>query len=283
MPRPNLLRVLTAWQLAPLVLLALLFAGWAYLFGVRRVRLRYPRAPWPATRVLAFLSGLAMISVALQGPVDAYAGVLLWVHMIQHLLLIMVAAPLVLLGRPVTLLLRGVGLPARERLRAILHGRTAGVLSNPVAGAGALAAVLVGTHFSPFYEQALEHPPVHDREHLAYLAAALLFWWPIVGLDPGPKPLGYPMRIPVLLAGGVVNVFVALAIYSSNSVLYPHYALVPRTWGPSPLADQQAAGAIMWLLGSFAMLPARLLVAGAWYRSERRAGERLNRRLDAIG
>jgi putative copper resistance protein D len=167
MPRPNLLRVLTAWQLAPLVLLALLFTGWAYLFGVRRVRLRYPRAPWPATRVLAFLSGLAMISVALQGPVDAYARVLLWVHMIQHLLLIMVAVPLMLLGRPVTLLLRAVGLPARERLHAILHGRTAGVLSNPVAGAGALAAVLVGTHFTPFYELALEHPPVHDLEHLA--------------------------------------------------------------------------------------------------------------------
>src|SRR5262249_7660760 len=155
---------------------------------------------------------------------DVYAGVFFWVHMIQHLLLMNVVPVCILLSAPITLALRASSPETRKRrLLPILRSRPVKVLSFPLVAWGLFAAVMIVTHFSPLYEAALQNQWVHDFEHLLYLSAGLLFWWPVVGLDPSPWRLSFPVRLLYVFLAGPVNTFTALAIYSTGVVLYPHY------------------------------------------------------------
>ncbi len=274
-------QILSAWSLEPFVLVPVLLAGWLYATGVRRVDRRYPAARWPRARTAWFLSGLAVILVALASPVDIYAEVFLWVHMVQHILLSMVAPPLLLLGMPITLALRAsTRRGARPVLLRVLHSRAVRVVGHPLAAWLLFAGVLVGVHFSPLYEASLEHPLVHDLEHALFLVSGLLFWWPVVGLDPAPWRMPHPLRMLYVFLAGPVNTFVALAIYSANSLLYPFYGRVVRSYGMAPLDDQHWGGAVMWVTGDLALLLSVVLVAGAWYRHERLEEVRLDARLD---
>ena len=106
-----------------------------------------------------------------------------------------------------------------------------------------------GTHFSPLFERSLEDPVVHDLEHLLYLTAGLLFWWPAVALDPAPWRMPHPVRAMYLFLQMPQNTFLALAIYSASSPLYAHYANLGLSWGPSALVDQHLAGGLMWIIG----------------------------------
>jgi putative copper resistance protein D len=279
---PTIARVLAAWSLEPLVIVSVAVTGWLYLQGAARVAARFPKNPWPRHRTMWFLSGLAVIVVALTSPIDVYAGVLLWVHMIQHILLAFVAAPMLLVACPVTLSLRALspsGRPRRTIQRAV-HSAPVRVLTNPVVAWVLFAAVMAGTHFSPLYEAALVHPLIHDLEHLLFLSAALLFWYPVVGLDPSAWHMPHPLRLLYVILAGPVNTFVALAIYGATGVLYPYYASLQRPWGPTALGDQQWAGAIMWVTGDIALLVAVVLVAAAWMRHDRIEAARIDRRLD---
>ena len=280
-PGGGVVDVLSVWTFPPFVLVPALIAGWLYLTGARAVARRYPRAPWPRARVAWFLSGLATILIALASPVDVYAEVFLWVHMVQHILLSMVAPPLLLLGMPITLTLRALPRDrARRTIVRLLHGRVLKYLSYPVLAWLLFVGVLVGVHFSPLYEASLEHQPIHDVEHLLFLSSGLLFWWPVVGLDQTPWRMPHPLRMLYLFVAAPVNTFVALAIYSAGSVLYPFYTHVARTYGMSPLDDQRWGGAVMWVTGDLALLLSVVLVAGAWARHERLEEIRLDARLD---
>ncbi len=202
--------------------------------------------------------------------------------MIQHLLLLSLVPPLLLLGAPVTLLLRASSAETRRRrILPILRSGPVKVISNPIVAWMLFAAAMVATHFSPLYEQALEHPWVHSLEHVIYLTAGLLFWWPVVGLDPSPWRLSHPVRLLYVFLAGPVNTFTALAIYSAGTVLYPHYAQVPRSWGPSPLTDQHWGGALMWIVGDMMLLVAVILVALDWMRHDAMEAARIDARLDA--
>ena len=153
---------------------------------MRGVNRRHPASRVPARRVAAFLAGLATIEVALDGIVGRYDTTLFTDHMLQHLLLMMLAAPLLALGTPITVALRAASPRVRTRwLLPILHGRAVDcILSYPLVGFALFAGVLWVTHFSAIYELSLENNLVHYLEHGAYLFAALLFWWPMVGRDP---------------------------------------------------------------------------------------------------
>jgi putative copper resistance protein D len=279
---PTVLRVLTTWTFEPLVLVPLVAAGWLYLVGVRQVRRRFPANPWPADRTGWFVSGLVVLFVALESPVDGYSADLLLIHMIQHLLLSFIAAPLLVAGAPVTLSLRALspsGRPRRTILHAV-HSPPIRFITHPVVAWLLFAAAMVGTHFSPLYEAALEHQWIHDLEHMIFLGTALLFWYPVIGVDPSTWRMPYPLRLLYVILAGPVNTFTALAIYSSNDVLYPYYASLSRTWGPTPLSDQQMAGAVMWVCGDIALLIAVVLVAVAWMHQDQVEAERIDRRLD---
>jgi putative copper resistance protein D len=280
-PAPTFPAVLFAWSLQPIPLLGVMAAAIGYGWLVRRVARRHPRNPVPAYRHWAWGGGLAAIALALLSPIETYADVLLTVHMLQHLLLQFVAAPLLLLAAPVTLLLRAVDQDARRALLVVLHSRLVRVLTFPLLTWFLFAAVNWGWHFSDLYDTALEVDWVHYLQHAMLFGVALLFWFPVIGVDPGPWRLPYPVRLFYLFLAMPQNSFLGVAILNAADVLYPHYATVVRDWGPDPLTDQQAAGTLMWVWGDLTFLLAMLLVIVAWVRQEERRNAREEARVDA--
>lgn len=280
-PEPSWPGVLVAWTIEPLPLLGTAVAAVGYLWLVRRVSRRHPRNPVPTARSWAWFGGLAAVVVALMSPVETYSGTLLTVHMVQHLLLQFVAAPLLLLGAPVTVLLRAVGPAVRRALLVMLHSRLVRVLTFPLLAWFVFAAVNWGWHLSTLYDYALEVESVHYVQHLTLFGAALLFWFPVVGADPGAWRLPYPVRLFYLFLAMPQNSFLGVAILNAANVLYPHYATTVRDWGPSALVDQQAGGTLMWVWGDLTFLVAMLLVIAAWIRQEERRSTREEARLDA--
>lgn len=272
--------LLLEWSLPPEVVAGLVLAGGLYLWGARRVTDAHPRHPWPWSRLACFLFGLGAVYLALGSPVERYDTTLFWVHMVQHLLLIGVAAPLLMLGAPVTLVVRAASPRWRRRILALLHSGPVKVVTFPLVTWGLYAAVLWGTHFTPVFDEALRSPALHQAEHAAYLFAACLWWWPVVGLDPGRWKLSYPARMLYVFAAMPFMTFLGLALYSSDRVLYPAYADVARDWGPSVRGDQKIGAALMWVTGDVLALVVILVLFGAWMREEARRGEQLDAALD---
>jgi putative copper resistance protein D len=280
-PAPSWPDVLWAWTFNPLPLAGVTVAAVGYWWLVRRVARRHPRNPVPLYRHWAWGGGLAALVLALLSPIETYSGALLTVHMLQHLLLQFVAAPLLLLAAPVTLLLRAVDQDMRRTLLAVLHSRLVRVLTFPVLAWFLFAAVNWGWHFSELYDYALEVEWVHVLQHATLFGVALLFWFPVIGADPGPWRLPYPVRLFYLFLAMPQNSFLGVAIMNAGSVLYPHYATLARDWGPDPLVDQQAAGTLMWVWGDLTFILAMLLVIVAWVRTEERRNARDEARADA--
>jgi putative membrane protein len=280
-PPPNVPGVVLAWHFDPLVITALAVTGLAYTWAVRRVDRAHPANRQPAHRQWLFMGGLVAIAVALLSPIEAYEGALFSVHMVQHMLLEFVAAPLLLAGGPITLALRASSVPVRRWLLAVLQSRVVHVVSFPVIAWIAFAAVNWGWHFSVFYDQALESAPLHYFQHATFMAAALLFWWPVVGVDPSPWRLPHPVRLLYVFLAMPQNSFLGVALLSASTVLYPHYLTNARSWGPTPLADQQLGGMLMWVVGDLAFLAGMAIVALAWMRHEERRTARIDARLAA--
>jgi cytochrome c oxidase assembly factor CtaG len=279
-PPPTFPGVLLAWSPDPIPLLGVLVAGELFFWATRRVAARR-RTPHPRWRTIAFMGGLLAIVVALNSPIERYEGVLFSVHMVQHMLLMMVAAPLLLLGAPATLALRAASPQVRRWLLRVLHSRVMAAVSFPLLGWVAFAAVNWGWHFSPLYDQALENDALHYVEHATFVAAALLFWWPIVGADPSRWRLPHPVRLFYLFLAMPQNSFLGVAIMGAGSILYPHYLSNFRDWGPSVMSDQQMGGILMWVGGDMTFLVAMGVVVAAWVRQEDRRTARLDARLDA--
>ena len=247
-------------------------AAWVYVRGVRRTR------GWPRSRSWCAGLGLAALFVAASGPPAVYEGSLFWAHMVQHLLVALVAAPLLAFSAPLALVLRAGSARARNALLRVVHAGPVRILTHPVASWSALGAVMWLTHYSPLYDAALEDDLLHGFEHALYLGAALLFWAPVAGLDP-TRRVAPPLRVAYLLAAIPVQSFLGLAVYSAEAPLYGHYATLERDWGPAPLDDQQLAGAVMWIGGDVLLLAWTGVAAAAWLRAEERAGKRFDRRL----
>ncbi|HVF14933.1 MAG TPA: cytochrome c oxidase assembly protein [Acidimicrobiales bacterium] len=274
---PELPGVLGTWSFEPLTVAVLASVGVAYGWGCRVARRLSPRHPVPRGQRSAFAGGLVVVSVALLSPVDTYADVLLSVHMAQHVLLTLVAAPLLLLGHPGTLALRVVSPQRRRRWLRIGRGRTWRLVSSPVLAWGLFAATGWAIHFSPLFDAALRSRPVHVAEHALFLGTALLFWWPVVGGQPGRRPLPHPVRLLYLGVAMPQNTFLALAVFGADEVLYSRYAELARAWGPTPLSDQRQGAGLMWVAGDLILLVSVLLVAAAWARHEGREAERAER------
>ncbi|CAN5499366.1 hypothetical protein BH23CHL10_BH23CHL10_07200 [soil metagenome] len=280
-PDPTFPAVLFAWSFDPLVVIALVAVGVAYGWAVRRVNRAHASNPHPGYRSWLFGGGLLTIGVALTSPIEAYEGLLFSVHMVQHMLLELVAAPLLLAGAPITLTLRAVRPSVRRRLLAVLQSRVMHVISFPVVAWVLFAAVNWGWHFSVFYDQALENQLLHYVQHATFLGAALLFWWPVIGADPSPWRLPHPVRLLYLFLAMPQNSFLGVALMSASTVLYPHYVTNVRDWGITPLEDQQLGGVIMWVVGDVFFLAGMAFVVVQWMRHEERRTVRLDARLAA--
>jgi cytochrome c oxidase assembly factor CtaG len=246
---PSLPQLLVGpWSLDPTVIVPTAAGALAYLWGALRVR-----RGWPLRRSLAFLAGLAAILVALQSGIDAYDGQLLSVHMVQHLILLVVAPVLLLLGQPARLALLALPGRGRRRLGRSLSGLRPYVV--PLACLALFYAVVFGTHVPAFYDATLTHPALHDGEHALYLGAALLLWWPVLGGDPAPsRRLNGFLQLAYVVAAMLPMETVGAYLSRAPSLFYPAYAGPARALGVSALNDQANAGAVMWVGSGFVMV-----------------------------
>ncbi len=279
---PTAASILLGWTFAPLPTVPIVGAvGW-WLWATRRVDRAHPGNPVPRRRTVAFLSGLLALGFALMSGVERYDTTLFSVHMVQHILLMLVAAPLIAMAAPITLVLRLSSAGTRRRwVLPVLHSRVVRVIGHPVIAWIVFAAVLWGTHFSPLFDASLEDPIVHDLEHGLFLGAALLFWWPAVGLDPSPWRLRHPARIGYVFTQMTQNTFLAVAILNASDVLYRHYASLALPWGTGPLEDQRLAAGLMWIAGDAVFIGAIMALVAGWMRLETRAEARADRLADA--
>ena len=256
--------VLASWSLDLKTVGLLLAVAALYIRGWLHLRAELPRK-YTAGRLAAFAGGLVVVLLALVSPVDAFGDMLLSAHMIQHLLLIMVAPPLVLLGQPVLPLLRG--LPRwifKDALGPFLRWRelkkVGGAIVHPIVSWFTFAIVIIVWHLPRFYELALHSQAWHQGEHACFFWSAMAFWWPVIGVWPTHPIWPRWAMIPYLLLADLVNTGLSAVLSFSDHVLYASYQLAPRLWGISALGDQTAAGAIMWVPGSIAfLLPAVML------------------------
>ncbi len=277
---PSFPGVLLAWSFDPLAIALISAAALVYLRAVREVNAAHPRSPVSRWRTIAFLAGLVAIAVALLSPIERYETALISVHMVQHMLLQLVAAPLLLLAAPVTLALRAAPAGVRGWLLRVLHSRLLRVVTHPIVAWTAFVVVGWGWQFSPLYDLAAESVLVHYVQHAVYLGVALLFWWPIVAVDPSPRKLAFPGRVAYVALSIPQNSFLGITLMNVQPSLYPHYWTQLRDWGPPFAEDLQIAGAIMWGMGAMVFVVALLLVLAAWMRSEERRTQRREGRAD---
>ncbi len=222
-------------------------------------------------RVRFSVGAVVVAAIALVGPMAGYAHELFWVHMVQHLLLTLLVAPLFVAGAPLTAVLRMSSGARRRSLARLLRSRLLGVVTHPVVAWMVFAVVMWVTHFSPLYELALQNELVHVAEHGLYLAAAVLFWMPVIGADPiSRRRLAHPARLAYLVAALPVQSFLGLALYSSSRPLYAQYP---------DLSDQRLGALIMWIGGDFVFVVALALSTAAWMRADRLEARRLDRSL----
>jgi putative membrane protein len=273
-------RIVTAWEPRTVVLVALVAVGGAYLLAARSLRRRGDA--WSPARDISFVvGGLGTIAWATLGWMGVYDDTLFWAHMAQHMVLSMVSPIFLALGAPVTLALRT--LPARPRrwLRKALHSLPAKILINPLVG----AALVFGTPFvlymTGLYPDSLQNDTLHNLLHVHFVLAGCIFFWPIIGIDPVPGRLPYPMRLLLVCIALPAHAFLGVSIMAQRTIIAgDYYRALARPWGVSLAQDQTTGGALLWAFGDLV----GLLVFGAllfqWSRADDREAARVDRHLD---
>ena len=268
------LEALLYWAWPPVITITVALIGLLWALATRKVAREHPGNPYPRRRTISLVAAFAFLLLALQSGIERYDTTLFSMHMVQHLILLFPVPILLLQAGPVTLLLRVASPQWRARILAVLQSRAVGVISHPLVGWTLLVAVMWGTHLSVMFETALEDEFVHNMEHALYLGTALLFWAPIFSVDPIRHRLRGGSALAYLITQMPQNSFLGVAIMFSSTPLYPHYVTLQRTWGPTPLEDQQLAGALMWLVGDALFLAAIFVVLAALASSEDRPQSR---------
>jgi cytochrome c oxidase assembly factor CtaG/putative copper export protein len=285
---PTVSRWLTSWQPDLLWILLVGLAAAGYLLAVRRLQARGDH--WPVLRTLVFLSGLALLIYVTCGGPAVYGRVTFSGHMVMHMLLSMVVPLLLVLGGPILLALRV--LPARndgtrgarEWILAVLGSRLLKVLAFPPVAAVIFTGSLVAFYYSDLFELALTTHVGHELMMLHFLLAGYLFAWVLIGIDPGPRRLGYPLRLILLFATMAFHAFFFLALMNGNTILQPDFfGSLGRTWGRGLLADQQFGGGIGWGIGEVPTLLIALVLGVQWSRSDDRDAKRYDRAADRDG
>jgi putative copper resistance protein D len=273
------MRLLGGWEPAPLPWLAVVAAGVWYVVAASRVTRRVPTHPWQQSRTWCFLAGLAVAAFALVGPPGAYDDVFFYAHMTQHILLTMLAAPLLVLGDPVLLVLRASSAENRRRVWVpLLRSRVVRVLTNAVFGWMLVVGVMGIAHIPWIYDSFLTHPALHDYvEHSLFLVSAVVYFQPLLVPSTGTRHVPHGVRMISLFTMMVPMAMLGFAIFAVPHLAYPYYAHVDRPFGPDALADQHLAGILMWS-ASMALGVVWLVFAGYhWLEDEERRTRRQER------
>ncbi len=268
LPRFGWQAVLERWEFAPAV--TAIAAVWAalYLWGAWRVGRRHPARPWPWWRTGLFLGGLLVVVLATESGIGAYDDVLFWDHMIQHLMLIMIAPALLVLGQPVTLLLHASRNPLHTWAKRVVRSRVATFLTCPPFVLVLYAATIAVTHLTGLVSVVVTNPALHNAEHALYLVVGYLFFLPILGSEPIRWRLSYPIRFVMLVVAMPVDTFTGLVLGTENTPMKGMSGMRPAG-SPGPVADLHAGGALMWIGGDAIMLGFMMLVFFMWAHADR--------------
>ncbi len=286
---PVLQAILASWSWRPSVIITLVVIGTLYVRGWRQLRRRGGRhgrragQSWPLSagwRLVAYLSGLIVIGLALLSPIDTLGGQLFFMHMIQHLLLIMIAPPLLLIANPLATILWGLPAGVRRRvgggLSLVLHrDAPARRLLRAVTAPGvvwlAWVIILIGWHDANMYNWTLRNELVHDVEHLSFFLVSMLSWWRTTAAAPRIHgPVGMMGRIILVLALIPPNMLTGVVIAFAENPIYTYYVDVPRLWNISVMTDQRIGGVLMWIPGSMMYLIAGLILVAQLLGQEER-------------
>jgi putative membrane protein len=258
---------------------ALLVAAGCYLYGVHRLKARGDR--WPVSRTILFVfAGLGSIAVVTLTGIGTYDDTLLSVHMVQHMVLGMVAPIFLALGAPVTLALRTLPKRPRGWLLAAVHSRVARVLAFPLVAYAIFVVNPFALYFSGLYRATLEHPWLHELMHAHFIAVGCLFFWPLVGLDPLPGKWPYPARALLMILSVPFHTVLGLTIMQQKDLLAgDYYPSLGLTWA-DPVSDQVTSGGILWAGGEFVSITMLGVLVVQWVRHSEREARRVDRKLD---
>ena len=261
------IRYLTMWKLDLPAAAFIAAITVAYVGGVWRLHRRHPEQRWPAWRAALFLAGVALAVLATQSWVGVYDMVLFWVHMIQHLTLIMFAPVLLIAGRPLTLLRDGSSDRGRQRVDGVLHNRLVTALTTAPVALAAYAGTIVCTHLTGLMDTIMIHPWASQAEHLLYLVVGCMFFLLVVGDEPIRWRPSMPGRMLLLVVSMAVDTFTGIALMQSLAPIHG----TARSWGLSPTDDTYLGGAIMWVGGDALMFAIMMFVFQAWASHPQRA------------
>jgi cytochrome c oxidase assembly factor CtaG len=259
------------------------------LYGWGVVRLRMRGDAWPVGRTVAFAVGVLTVGVTMCTKLNDYGMAMFSVHMVQHMILSMLSPILLLLGAPVTLALRALPtaghgrLGPREVLVKVLHSRFMQVVTHPAFTIPLFVASLYGLYFTPIFDDLMRSQAGHIAMMVHFLAVGLVFFWPIMGVDPGPHRPGYVMRMLELFAGMPFHAFFGIALMMASEPMVNTFKHPAASLGVDPLSDQSAAGGIAWAFSEIPSVVVLVALLLQWYTSEKRHARRSDRAADRDG
>jgi putative copper resistance protein D len=265
--------LLTAWQFGEwFALLAFIVHVAAVVWYLGAVlRLRHRGRSWSRWRTAAFVSGVFVLDVAVVSGLASYDDQVFTVHVVQHLLLMMVAPPLLALGAPITLAIQSARRPLQSRLIHVLHHPVLRVVTLPAVAGVLYYASMYAFFLTSFYPFSLRHPLVHDAGHVVMFVIGCLFWWPMVAVDQLPHRPAFSTRIIAMFVGMPFEVFLGLALLNQGSPIAPEHTL----------SDTHTGGAVFWGASMIITFGAALLMLHQWMSQEERASARRDRRPSA--
>jgi putative membrane protein len=270
-PPVRLHTLLGGWQTDPLIWVvaaAEVAAVTWYVVSLRRLGSRGRR--WPLRRLVSFVVGILVVVVAIQSGLAAYDDTNFTAHVMQHLLLMNLAPPLLAMGAPITLALQSSRRSTTTRLLRVLHSRPARILTHPLVAAGMTVVTMYAYFLTPLYRLSLEHPLLHYYFHVHFLLVGCLFWWPIVGTDVLPRRWSHGAKLGLLFAGIPWSSFLGIALLTTKVPIAPAHTL----------ADTHSGGGLLWAATEIFNVMFLLVVVADWARSDLRQAQRYDRLVD---
>ena len=260
---------LTTWIFEPSIIATLSAMVAAYVVGLRRFR---PVSLWNehhvATReIIFFSSGMFLLFLALVSPIDYLSDSMFSIHMIQHMLIVYLAPPLLLLGIPAWY---WTPLLSNPSVRSVVR-----FVTSPIAAIVIFNGLLVVWHFPMLWQFALVSPQIHALEHACFLVAGIVAWWPIYSTSTEVPRISYPAQLLYIFVQSLVPAIIGAFITFSTVVIYPIYSETPKLWGLTPLVDQQIAGLSMKLLGTIFLWILLTVRFFQWFNHEEHEKEKL--------
>ncbi|GGX23755.1 cytochrome c oxidase assembly protein [Streptomyces chartreusis] len=276
-----------SWSADPFFLVACLVGLALYAWGV--VRLRRRGDAWSVWRTISYVAGVLSVMLVMCTGLNDYGMVMFSVHMVQHMVISMLSPILILLGAPITLALRAMP-PAgrgrkgpREWLLALLHSRYMRIITHPAFTIPLFIASLYALYFTPIFDFLMGSKTGHIAMMIHFLAVGVVFFWPIIGVDPGPHRPGYLMRMLELFAGMPFHAFFGIALMMASEPMVETFKNPPGSLAIDALSDQNAAGGIAWAFSEVPSVLVLIALLFQWYGSEQRQAKRKDRAADRDG